>query len=69
MYICGEVSTITINPPSSGGIIDVTFRSGSTVAVLNLPQTVKMPEGFEIKTNKTYEINIFNGLGAVMEWN
>lgn len=67
MYICGEVSTITINPPASG-IIDVIFSSGSTVAVLTLPQTVKMPDDFEVEANKTYEINIFNNLGAVMTW-
>ena len=66
-YICGEVSTITINPPASG-IIDVIFSSGSTVAVLTLPQTVKMPNDFEVETNRTYEINIFNNLGAVMSW-
>ena len=68
MYICGEVSTITINPPASGGIIDVIFTSGSTVAVLNLPQTVKMPYWFEVEANKTYEINIFHNLGVVMAW-
>ena len=68
MYICGEVSTITINPPADGGIIDVVFTSGSTVAVLTLPQTVQMPYWFEVEANKTYEINIFKNLGAVMSW-
>lgn len=28
MYICGEVLSLTINPPSNG-MIDVRFRSGS----------------------------------------
>lgn len=68
MYICGEVSTITINPPADGSIIDVIFTSGSTVAVLTLPQTVQMPYWFEVEANKTYEINIFQNLGAVMSW-
>lgn len=67
-YICGEVSTISITPPASG-IIDIIFSSGSTVAVLTLPQTVKMPYWFEVEANKTYEINIMDGIyGAVMSW-
>lgn len=67
-YVCGEVSTISITPPASG-IIDVIFSSGSTVAVLTLPQTVKMPYWFEVEANKTYEINIMDGIyGAVMSW-
>ena len=67
-YICGEVSTINITPPASG-IIDVIFSSGSTVAVLTLPQTVKMPYWFEVETNKTYEISILDGVyGVVASW-
>lgn len=67
-YICGEVSTISITPPSQG-IIDVIFTSGSTVAVLTLPQTVMMPDNFAIEANKIYEINILDGIyGAVTSW-
>jgi len=45
------------------------FTSGSTPTVLTLPNTVKMPEWFEIETNRTYEISILNGVyGAVMSW-
>ena len=70
-YQCGEVTSITITPPNTG-IIDVTFTSGSTVAVLSLPSTVKMPEWFdteELSTNTIYEISIINGIyGTVMSW-
>jgi hypothetical protein len=70
-YICGEVSTISITPPASG-IIDVIFTSGSSVAVLTVPNTVKWPSGFDptsLETNTTYELNIMDGVyGAVMEW-
>lgn len=70
-YICGEVSTISITPPRSG-IIDVIFTSGSSVAVLTVPNTVKWPSGFDptsLETNTTYEMNIMDGVyGAVMTW-
>lgn len=67
-YVCGEVSTLTLTPVSSG-ITDVRFTSGTTATVLNLPQTVKMPSWFTVEANKTYEINILDGVyGAVMSW-
>ena len=69
-YICGEVATITINPPASG-CIDVIFESGSTAAVLTVPNTMKWPAWFDptsLEANATYEINIIDGLGVVMAW-
>lgn len=70
-YMCGEVSTISITPPQSG-IIDVIFTSGSSVAVLTVPSTVKWPSGFDptsLEVNTTYELNIMDGVyGAVMKW-
>ena len=67
-YVCGEVTSISITPPDEG-IIDVVFTSGSTLAVVTLPDTVKMPDWYEIETNRTYEINIQDGVyGAVMSW-
>ena len=67
-YVCGEVSTLTITPVSSG-ITDVRFTSGTTATVLSLPQTVKMPAWFAVEANKTYELSIMDGIyGAVMSW-
>lgn len=67
-YVCGEVTSLSVTPPSSG-TIDVVFTSGSTVTVLTLPNTVKMPEWFEIETNRVYELSIMDGVyGAVMSW-
>lgn len=67
-YVCGEVSTLTITPATQG-CTDVLFTSGTTPTVLNLPQTVKMPAWFTVEANKTYEINILDGIyGAVMSW-
>lgn len=70
-YICGEVTSLSFTPCASG-ICDVRFTSGSTVTVLTLPNTVKMPEWFDatsLKTNTIYEINILDGVyGVVTTW-
>lgn len=67
-YICGEVATLDFTP-SASGICDVVFTSGSTPAVITLPNTVKFPYGLTVEANKTYEINILDGIyGVVMAW-
>ena len=67
-YICGELSSLTFTPCSSG-LCEVVFSSGTTPTVLNLPQTVVLPEWFEVEANRTYEISILDGVyGAVMVW-
>ena len=67
-YICGEVASIDFTPCATG-ICDILFSSGATATVLDLPQTVKLPEWFIVEANKTYEINILDGTyGAVMVW-
>ena len=70
-YVCGEVTSLSFTPPSSG-ISIVRFTSGSTVTVLTIPSTVKFPEWFDptaLETNTIYEICITDGVyGAVMSW-
>ena len=70
-YICGEVTTLSITPPSAGAI-DVLFTSGSTATVLTLPNTVKLPSWFDytnLDVNTTYELLISDGVyGSVMSW-
>ena len=67
-YICGEVTSLTITPPATG-IMDVIFTSGSVVTVLTLPQTVILPEWFEIEAGHTYELSIMDGVyGVVTAW-
>ena len=68
-YICGEVASISITPPSSGTII-VRFTSGTTAAVLTLPNTVVMPDWWGgVETNRAYELCIEDGVyGSVVSW-
>ena len=68
-YICGEVSEISFTP-SASGLCEVRFTSGTTAAVLTLPQTVVMPDWWTgVEAGYTYEISIADGIyGAVMAW-
>ena len=68
-YICGEVSEISFTPCASG-LCEVRFTSGTTAAVLTLPQTVVMPDWWTgVEANMTYEISIADGVyGAVTSW-
>ena len=70
-YICGEVSTISFTP-SSTGVCDVVFISGSTAAVLDVPEGVLWPSWFDpdnLETNTKYELNVSDGVnGLVATW-
>lgn len=67
-YVCGEVSTISIEAPETG-TIDVVFTSGDTPTVVTLPEDVMMPEWYAIEANRVYEIMITDGAyGAVISW-
>ena len=71
-YVCtGTVTELTITPPQSGTIV-VRFTAGSN-CIISLPNTVKLPEWFDISTDieagKTYEFFIEDGVyGGVMSW-
>lgn len=67
-YICGEVTSLSFTP-SLDGIVAVVFESGATPTILTLPDTVMMPEWYEVEAYTTNEINISDGVfGAVMVW-
>lgn len=67
-YICGELSTLDFTPCSSG-VCDIMFTSGSSKTILTLPNTVKMPDGFEVEADTIYEINVLDGVyGVVASW-
>lgn len=67
-YKCGEISLLDFTP-CTYGICEVMFTSGSTPTVLTLPNTVKMPEWFELESNRIYDIIITDGTyGAVTSW-
>ena len=67
-YVCRQVSTISFTPCAQG-ICDVQFTSGSTAAVLTVPNTVIFPEWFDattLETDKVYEISVVDGVYAAV---
>lgn len=77
-YVCGEVSTLEINCPTSG-TFDVVFESGSTAAVLDVTpptgMTVEWANDFDpasLAANTVYEVNISvignRCLGVAGQW-
>lgn len=65
MYLCGELTELTVTAPATG-IFAVRFTSGSTPTVATF-SGVTWLNGFNpssLEANKTYEINILNGLGV-----
>ena len=70
-YVCGEVTSISITPCAQG-ICDIQFTSGSTAAILTIPNTVIFPGWFDkttLETNTVYEISIVDGIyAAVGTW-
>ena len=70
-YVCGEVSTLSFTP-SSSGICDIRFTSGTSATILTIPNTVKFPSWFDptsLETSTIYEINVEDGVyGVVSIW-
>lgn len=71
-YLCGTVSTIDVTPCAVGAF-DLIFTSGTTAAVLTIPNTVKWQDSsFDptaLDTSTTYEISVADGtLGLVASW-
>ena len=68
LYICGELSSLTINAPING-MIDVIFESGDTPTVLTLSDNITMPDHWAgVEANTKYEMNFLNGVGVYSEW-
>lgn len=76
VYLCGEVSALTITNVPALSIFVVRLTSGSTPAKLRVPEDVFMPDEFEIaengvyelKANQTYELNIMDKYCMVYSW-
>ena len=68
VYVCGEVLSLDFTP-CTDGVCDVIFTSGTTPTLLTMPDSVRMPKNFTVLDNRTYEINILNGIyGVVTSW-
>ena len=68
-YVCGELTELTFTAPSVG-ITMIRFTSGTTPTVLTVNGVTSWmydndPTTASLEANKTYEINVLNGVGVV----
>lgn len=76
VYLCGEVTGLTITNAPAMSIFVVRFTSGSTPTKLRVPDDVTMPDeyetaadlSYELETNRTYELNIMDKYCMVYSW-
>jgi len=69
-YRCYNPITELTFTPSSYGLCEVVFTTGSSPAEPVLPSTVRMPDWWTgVEANRTYDIMVLNGtLGMVTSW-
>lgn len=67
-YKCGELTALTVTSSPSSGAWSVRFTSGSTATVLTMPNTVVMPDGFDVEASTVYEINVLDNYALVASW-
>jgi len=68
-YVCGELTELTFTAPSVG-ITMIRFTSGTTPTVLTVNGVTAWmfdndPTAASLEANKTYDINVLNGVGVV----
>lgn len=68
LYLCGEMTALTIDTFPPTGLFSVVFTSGATAATLTVPQTLIMPDSFAVEANKRYEVNVMDGYAVVDAW-
>ena len=68
VYLCGEVTALTISSFPAKGSFVVVFTSGAAPTTLTVPQTMAMPGGFQVEANTRYEINVQDGYALCAGW-
>lgn len=68
-YVCGELTELTFTAPAVG-ITMIRFTSGTTPTVLTVNGVTSWmfdndPTATSLEANKTYDINVLNGVGVV----
>lgn len=68
-YVCGELTELTFTAPAVG-ITMIRFTSGTTPTVLTVNGVTSWmfdndPTAASLEANKTYDINVLNGVGVV----
>ena len=67
-YVCGTLDSLTVTSNMALGAYIIRFVSGSTATVVDLPQTLEMPDGIVFEASTRYEINVLDGAAVVYSW-
>ena len=68
IYKCGEITSLTISSFPATGEFAVIFISGATPTSFTPPESMVMPDDFNIEANTRYEINVYDGYAVVASW-
>lgn len=76
LYLCGELTSLTIINIPDNGIFEIVFVSGSTPTNVILPNELLLPDDFEFDGDYIYDISVrvvpvntdTLGLAAVQGW-
>ena len=68
IYVCGELTSLTISSIPQSGTFVVKFNSGATPTTFTEPTGMKMPDGFTVEANTHYEINCQDGYAVAASW-
>ena len=76
LYICGELTSLTLSGLPASGLFEIVFKSGSTATEVTLPANVLLPDGVSVEADTIYDISVrvcavagtTYGLAAMQGW-
>lgn len=68
IYLCGELTGLTVTEPPAVGAWMIVFISGETPTATTIPASVLGAETFAAAKNTLYEINVLDGRAAIGSW-
>lgn len=68
VYSCGELTALTLTDCPASGSFLVIFISGPTATVLTVPESLVMPDEFQVDANTRYEIYVRDGYALCAGW-
>ena len=68
VYDCGTLTSLEITSFPVSGSFTITWTSGSTATTLTVPQTLHMPDGFQVEANMRYEMNVSDSYALIAGW-
>lgn len=69
-HFTGSLTSLTVTLGQAQGVAcyHFDFNCGASAPTVNIPNTVKMPDGQTFDANNHYEVDILNNYGAALSW-